>query len=285
MDNGPVIQHWLVTVVRSAGLPGAPELSFESDAGIAEAWDLTCMALGISVEELAGHVAKHFRLQVADLAVADPHAVRLVPRSVAERLGVVPLTYTDRTLMVATADPIRLDAEREIGAIAARTTFFQVAPPEAVIEAIAARYPAVTEEHRIPALMSDQLPSLHILVVDDDVDTRLLLRTALQGEGFRVSEAADGPEALEILAGREAIHLVTLDLLMEKMHGVEVLRRIRGRVKTAALPVVVATGSDDPETEMELFEAGADDFVVKPLDPRRFVLRVQAVLRRYGVNS
>jgi DNA-binding response OmpR family regulator len=54
---------------------------------------------------------------------------------------------------------------------------------------------------------------------------------------------------------------------------------------TANLPVVVATGSDDPGVEMELFEAGADDFVVKPVDPRRFLLRVQAVLRRREAGS
>jgi len=55
---------------------------------------------------------------------------------------------------------------------------------------------------------------------------------------------------------------------------------MRSRVTTADIPVVVATGSDDPLVEMELFEAGADDFIVKPVDPPRFILRVQAVLRR-----
>ncbi len=64
----------------------------------------------------------------------------------------------------------------------------------------------------------------------------------------------------------------------------EVQQRIRSRLGTATLPVVVATGSDDPATEMQLFEAGADDFVVKPFDPPRFLLRVQAVLRRRSPN-
>nr|NIP60913.1 response regulator transcription factor [Gemmatimonadota bacterium]NIR81304.1 response regulator transcription factor [Gemmatimonadota bacterium]NIT90133.1 response regulator transcription factor [Gemmatimonadota bacterium]NIU33965.1 response regulator transcription factor [Gemmatimonadota bacterium]NIU38136.1 DNA-binding response regulator [Gemmatimonadota bacterium] len=51
------------------------------------------------------------------------------------------------------------------------------------------------------------------------------------------------------------------------------------------LPVIVATSTDDPEVEIRLFEAGADDFIVKPLDPRRFILRVQAVLRRCGPDG
>ena len=122
-----------------------------------------------------------------------------------------------------------------------------------------------------------------VMVVDDDEDARTLLRAALEGAGFRVSEAEDGKDALAILlAGLEPITLVTLDLQMKEMHGLETLRRIRTTVRTAHLPVVVATASDDPEVEMDLFAAGADDYVVKPIDPRRFVLRVQAVLRRRG---
>jgi DNA-binding response OmpR family regulator len=121
------------------------------------------------------------------------------------------------------------------------------------------------------------------MVVDDDADARALLRAALEGAGFRVSEAEDGSEALAVLGGGlEPIALVTLDLQMREMHGLETLRRIRSMVRTAHLPVVVATASDDPEVEMELFAAGADDYVVKPIDPPRFVLRVQAVLRRRG---
>ena len=120
----------------------------------------------------------------------------------------------------------------------------------------------------------------HVLVVDDDPDARLLLRTVLEDRGFRVEEAPDGPEALDILERGGGFDLVTLDLNMKKMEGLEVLKRIRGRLATAAVPVVVATASDDPMVEMGLFEAGADDYVVKPVDPPRFMLRIQAVLRR-----
>ena len=113
---------------------------------------------------------------------------------------------------------------------------------------------------------------------------RLLLSTVLSESGFQVEEAADGPEALKMLRGDHRFDLVTLDLRMKEMHGLEVLRQIRSQLRTAAVPVIVATSSSDPEVEMQLFDAGADDFVVKPVDPPRFLLRIRAVLRRRSSN-
>lgn len=286
MDNGPVIQHWLATVVRSAGLEGADDISLVSDADTPSAWDVVTMALGISHQELAEEVARHFGLDVADFDDVDPHAVKLIPRRVAERLGVFPLQYSDRRLVVASGDPVSMDAEKEVAHLTARNPEFRVAPPATVHEAIEASYPTEpTERHELPAILAEDVESPHILVVDDDPDIRLLLRTALEKKGFRVTEAPDGPEALEVLKSSEAVSLVTLDLMMDKMHGLDVLKAMRARVRHAATPVIVATGADDPEVEMELFEAGADDFVVKPLDPARFLLRVQAVLRRHGFGQ
>ena len=98
-----------------------------------------------------------------------------------------------------------------------------------------------------------------------------------------MSEAADGTDALVALNQTDdVIHLVTLDLQMRELHGLDTLRKMRRTLGIAHIPVIIATGSDDPRVEMELFAAGADDYVVKPIDPPRFVLRVQAVLRRRG---
>jgi len=122
--------------------------------------------------------------------------------------------------------------------------------------------------------------------VDDDADTRHLLRAALEADGFRGTEASDGEEALELVdeAREDPFSLVTLDLVMPGMSGLGVLKVLRDRLSTQTLPVVVATGMDDPDVEVELFEAGADDFVVKPVDPPRFLLRVRAVLRRHAFS-
>ncbi len=285
MQSEPVIQHWLVSVARAAGLPKADDLSVSSAAPAAEAWDLVALTTEVTAEALAERVARHYRLEVADLSSADPHAHRLLPARVARKLQVVGLEYTDRAVVVATADPVSMEAEREISHVAGRNVQFRVAPPAALAEAVERIYPEDGKlKHEIPPLTPEAKGGPHVLVVDDDPDMRLLLHSVLSEHGFRVDEAAEGPEALEMLAGPDRYDLVTLDLQMKEMHGLEVLKRIRSRVATADLPVVVATGSDDPGVEMQLFEAGADDFVVKPVDPPRFVLRIRAVLRRRSAN-
>ena len=279
--EAPVIQHWIVSVARASGLPGAESLDVSSDTDVAGAWDLVAMQTGVTAEDLASRVAAHYRLAVADLTSGDPHGDRLLPSRVARRWNVVPLRYSDRILVVATADPVSMEAEREISHVAGRSVHFEVAPPGDLARAVERLYPMDAElHHELPPLDTEAKGGPRILVIDDDPDMRELLRTMLEPKGFRVVEAADGPEALELLAGPEPFALVTLDLYMKQMHGLDVLKRIRSQVKTAWVPVVVATGSDDPAVEMDLFEAGADDFVVKPVDPPRFMLRIQAVLRR-----
>jgi CheY-like chemotaxis protein len=120
----------------------------------------------------------------------------------------------------------------------------------------------------------------HVLIVEDDAVTRQTADALLTSNGFVVSEAADGIEALEQLEASPDISLMVLDLTMPRMGGQEVLRRVRGAVRTSNLPVVVLTGATDEKTEVEMIEAGADDYVRKPLDPVRFVARVKAALRR-----
>ncbi|MEJ2185354.1 MAG: ATPase, T2SS/T4P/T4SS family [Gemmatimonadota bacterium] len=120
----------------------------------------------------------------------------------------------------------------------------------------------------------------HILVVDDDPEDRLLVRTMLRKHGYRVSEAEDGDEALDLIAKHGSFSLVVLDLEMPRLDGRVVLQRLRSSMATAGLPVVVLTGSTNPEDEYQLMENGADDYLRKPIDPPRFMARVKAALRR-----
>jgi DNA-binding response OmpR family regulator len=177
-----------------------------------------------------------------------------------------------------------MDAEGELAALAGRTVHPKVTFPDAINAALDQVYsedsPQVQET---PQAIPEDRDGPHVLVVDDDDDARALLRNALEGRGFRVSEASDGGEALVALdRNDDTVHLVTLDLQMRELHGLDTLRKMRRTLGTAHIPVIIATGSDDPRVEMDLFAAGADDYVVKPIDPPRFVLRVQAVLRRRG---
>jgi DNA-binding response OmpR family regulator len=119
--------------------------------------------------------------------------------------------------------------------------------------------------------------------VDDDESARLLMRSVLEKLDFNVLEAEDGPPALRTLLDRGDISLVMLDLNMPEMNGQAVLERIRKTMATAGLPVIVLTGIEDPAVEIALLEAGADDYLRKPIDPERLRVRVKAVLRRAGV--
>jgi len=277
----PLIQHWIVSVARAAGLEGADALEVPSDAPMDAAWRRAARHMGLEPDDLAERVAAHYGLPVADLETAEAHARRLLPAPMARRLSVLPLRCTDRSITVATADPVAIHAEREISQVTGRSVRFEVAPPARLAEAVTAAYAAEAEPVRTPS-PRDTRPDdgARILVVDDDADSRALLRKVLEDSGYQVEEAPDGPEAIDTLGRHGPFDLVTLDLRMEKMQGIDVLRRLRSTLSTAAVPVVVATAVEDPALAMELIEAGADDFVVKPVDPGRFVLRVQAVLRR-----
>src|SRR5262245_11996456 len=138
---GPFIDHWVVTVARAAGLEGIDRLEIDSAVSTSEAWSLVAMAAGVSLDELARRVARHFRLAIADLENRDAHAEKIIPGRVARRLQVVPLRYTDRSLTVASADPVHMEAERELTALAARSIQPEVASPAAIEEAIARAYP------------------------------------------------------------------------------------------------------------------------------------------------
>ncbi|HEX4560399.1 MAG TPA: ATPase, T2SS/T4P/T4SS family [Gemmatimonadales bacterium] len=122
----------------------------------------------------------------------------------------------------------------------------------------------------------------HILVVDDDNVNRMMAKAVLEKGGFRVSEAKDGVEALEQLQHLADVQVMVLDLDMPRLGGAEVLERVRHAKATAALPVIVLTGSESGDTEVEIMERGADDYVRKPIDGPRFVARVKAALRRAG---
>ncbi len=119
-----------------------------------------------------------------------------------------------------------------------------------------------------------------ILLVDDDEDARLVMRTLLERDGYDVQDAEDGHRALDILKDDPDYSLVILDLAMPGLDGREVLQQIRGSVQTSALPVLIRTGTGSNAAEAELLEAGADDYVDKAMDPSRFMARVHAVLRR-----
>jgi len=120
-----------------------------------------------------------------------------------------------------------------------------------------------------------------ILVVDDEPDLRTLANLALSQDGHIVVEASSGQEALAMIDAAMP-DLVLLDLLMPKQGGMEVLRILRSKPATAALPVIVLTGIDDERTTRAGFEFGATDFLTKPFSIPQLAARVRACLTRTG---
>jgi type II secretory ATPase GspE/PulE/Tfp pilus assembly ATPase PilB-like protein/ActR/RegA family two-component response regulator len=123
-----------------------------------------------------------------------------------------------------------------------------------------------------------------ILLADDDAMLRHLATAILESGGYRVVQATDGAAAIAILESGQDISMVITDLRMPGMDGEEVVKALRRKVSTALLPLIVLTGSDEHDTEVRLMDAGADDYIRKPIDPPRFLARVKAALRRAGVS-
>ncbi len=115
-----------------------------------------------------------------------------------------------------------------------------------------------------------------VLVVDDDMNVRDVVRRYLEHAGYTVVLAGDGEQALRLVAESEP-DLVVLDLMLPGIDGLEVCRRIRGR---SAVPVVMLTALGEEDERIAGLQLGADDYVAKPFSPRELVLRVGSVLRR-----
>ncbi len=115
-----------------------------------------------------------------------------------------------------------------------------------------------------------------VLVVDDEERIRKLLKMYLEREDFEVVEAEDGETALQIGLESE-FDIILLDLMLPEMDGIEVCEKLR---KEKATPIIMLTAKGEESNRVHGFEAGADDYVVKPFSPREVVLRVKALLRR-----
>ena len=120
-----------------------------------------------------------------------------------------------------------------------------------------------------------------ILIADDEASIRDLARLYLEKEGFRVRTAEDGVAALDEVR-RDPPALLILDLMMPRMDGWEVCRRVRAE---GNLPILMLTARDQDIDKIVGLEMGADDYLTKPFNPRELVARVRAILRRAGAAT
>jgi DNA-binding response OmpR family regulator len=119
-----------------------------------------------------------------------------------------------------------------------------------------------------------------ILLVDDEEAVQKLLSYPLERDGYRVVQARDGEQALERFAEQE-VDLVVLDLMLPRLDGLEVCKRLRAR---STVPIIMLTARDDELDKVLGLELGADDYITKPFSIREFRSRVRALLRRASVQ-
>ncbi|MDQ0243164.1 DNA-binding response OmpR family regulator [Bacillus fengqiuensis] len=122
---------------------------------------------------------------------------------------------------------------------------------------------------------------IHILVADDDVHIRELLRHYLQQEGYMFFEGEDG-EAASLILEEERIHLAIVDIMMPNKDGYELCEEIR---KHYDIPIIILSAKEQIIDKERGFLAGTDDYLVKPFEPKELLFRVKALLRRYHIVS
>jgi two-component system phosphate regulon response regulator PhoB len=119
----------------------------------------------------------------------------------------------------------------------------------------------------------------HVLVVEDEQAQRELLAYNLQAEGFRITTAADGEEALLALA-EDRPDVIVLDWMLPRLSGIEVCRQIKARPETSAVPVIMLSARAEEGDRVRGLETGADDYVAKPYSVAELMARVRNQLRR-----
>ena len=164
---------------------------------------------------------------------------------------------------------------------------FRVAPPEITVDSHPLATDSPTQEDLIPkdedtpedaCLFTTDCPT-KILVVDDNLVVLKLLRHLLESEDYLVITAENGVEALK-LASTESPDIIVTDYEMPEMDGVMLIKKLKKKANTRSIPIMMLTAKDEEESELEGLDAGADDYLTKPIARKRFLARVALLLKR-----
>src|SRR5213596_1176008 len=156
---------------------------------------------------------------------------------------------------------------------------FAAPPATSPVEPLAAHFDLLEEPPRPRVSGPHGELAVKVLLVDDEDSLRKVMRDLLERDGYSVSEARDGVQALDQI-DRVGPDIIVLDLNLPGLDGYGVLSHLRSRPATASIPVIVLTAKGDEDNEVRVFELGADDFVTKPFRARALSARLEAVLGR-----
>ena len=156
---------------------------------------------------------------------------------------------------------------------------FAAPPATSPVEPLAAHFDLLEEPPRPRVSGPHGELAVKVLLVDDEDSLRKVMRDLLERDGYSVSEARDGVQALDQI-DRVGPDIIVLDLNLPGLDGYGVLSHLRSRPATASIPVIVLTAKGDEDNEVRVFELGADDFLTKPFRARALSARLEAVLGR-----
>lgn len=120
-----------------------------------------------------------------------------------------------------------------------------------------------------------------IAIVDDEAHIRELVKLYLNDEGFDIAEFANGEDAWQYISSHP-VDMVILDIMMPRMDGYELCRKIRA---SSEMPILMITAKGESEEKIKGFQLGTDDYMTKPFDPMELVVRVKALLRRFRITA
>ena len=279
--RGCLAQRLLRAVCPACAVAGAPtdhERALALQLGVGAGLRATGCAQ-------CGNTGYRGRIPVDEVAVITPAIAEMIERGdTAEALQRAAVAGGMRSLravaleLVAAGRTTLEEVERVIGA---------AAPDAPSTEAPSTSEPSEPWGETAGAAAAKAAVHATVLVVDDDPIERLLLEALLNAEGFSVHTAENGAKALECLAFRgnaPRIDLVITDLQMPVMDGATLLARLRASPATTSIPVMVITATTDADAEARLIDAGADDYVRKPIQALQFIARVRAALRRARIE-
>ncbi len=266
------IKRWIpvgTPLYRAAGCPDCTMTGYRGRFSIVEVLIVTPeverrIASGATADKISEAARNSGMKTLWDSGLA--HVLR-GESTIDELMRVVDVPQEDET----PAEPATAPAGPGGGTSGPRRVSGAIATPS---EPVSTHFDLLEEASAHPARAA-----VKVLLVDDEDSLRRVMKDLLERDGYQVTEARDGVQALDQV-DRVGPDIIVLDLNLPGLDGYGVLSHLRSRPATAAIPVIVLTAKGDEDNEVRVFELGADDFLTKPFRPRALSARLEAVLGR-----
>jgi CheY-like chemotaxis protein len=248
--------------------------------------DVVTETAGTAAEALAMLKSKLFDCLVLDLMLPDMGGIELLERIKSE-VGLLQLP-----IIVHTAKDLSQEEEANLSSLTSAVVVEDATSPERILEEVslflhrpvAVLGPPLRKMLESVADKGTALAGKTVLVVDDDMRNIYALSSVLEMSQINVVCAQDGKKALEELAANPTIDLVLMDIMMPEMDGYQALREIRKMGRFNSLPIIAVTAKAMPGDRERCIEAGASDYISKPVDPARLLSLLRVWLHPKTVN-